>query len=417
MANAVIVGGGPGAVQAAGALRALGRHVVLLQEGPVAGQLTHAEVPVGRGVAESGGERLTDWRPVDVDRGVLVHDRVIPLPMRPNHLFRAMPPRVHPEAARAFAKARANIQLREFIGGGREQRSYRDWVVQRFGEPVFRQLYAPYCTKRFGDPTRVTANAARRVHAGESGTLVAPVQGAGVAVKAALAGVEVRTDVVVTGLEAGRVLTTAGVVEGDVFVDVPPPRAVAWMPDNAALVHEVERLESHHAIEVIVAGGAELPFETHVVDERAAFFRLIRAGRLPGNPDVLVAHYAVGGDDPRWELDDATLVSATVGMLRAIGVRDAEAGLGAVRRIAEHHPVWSSTHHARMRVYLLALERLGITPVGRAGLHMPLSEAESADWLGATGAGGGLRERYRMHLEPKVGEQMSAAKVTDFIVR
>ena len=58
MADAVVIGGGPGAVHAAAALQQAGRRVVLLQEGADAGQVSHPEVPVGRGIGEAPSHSL-----------------------------------------------------------------------------------------------------------------------------------------------------------------------------------------------------------------------------------------------------------------------------------------------------------------------------------------------------------------------
>lgn len=422
MADAVVIGGGPGAVHAAAALRQAGRQVVLLQEGAFPGQVSQPDVPVGRGIGEAPSHSILGGvTPVSgLGRAVVAHDHILPLPLAPNHVFRLMPPSVHPAAAQALARARGRLVMAELIGGGRELRTYRDWVVQHFGEPIFNQLFAPYCRKRFGDPAEVTANAARLAHLPRDVQEVALADGPAAAQRHMLDGVEVHLHQTIVGLAAGRVDTAAGSFEGDVFVDVAPKRVVAWLGGATHVQHEVSRLRHRHAIEVMVDGGAELPYETHVVDERAGFYRLVRPGRLPGCGglgSMLVAHYSIEADDTRWRLPDDQLVSATVTALKSIGVADAAPGRAQVRRIADHHPVWVSTHASRMRTYVLAMEKLNITPVGRAGLFAPLHWGGELGWLAAIGSDTSVRDRMRAHVEPSVDDTKVHASLTALIVR
>ena len=80
MADAVVVGGGLGAVRAAAALRASGRSVVLVQEGGRLAGLTDPGLPVGTGF-ERFANPPAGWRAVaGLTTGLEVGGRVHALP-------------------------------------------------------------------------------------------------------------------------------------------------------------------------------------------------------------------------------------------------------------------------------------------------------------------------------------------------
>lgn len=421
--KAVVVGGGPGALRAAASLRNAGRSVILLQEGPHSGGYAAVDIPIERGVghAPTGPGIFGDLIAVDgLDRAAMREGKRVALPMRPNHVFRLMPWTKHPAAASALARARGKRELHELIGGGQEVRSYRDWVAQRYGQPVFEELHAPYCQKRFGKPEDLTCNVARLVHAGARTDLpVAPREGPTSAVQAALAGVDVRVGTVVRALAPGSVATADGVVEGDVFVDLPPVRVVELLGPAApeGLPATVAKLRHRHLLQVMVRGGGDLPWETHVLDEKLPFYRLTRPERLPGCGALageLIAHFSVDDDDRLWREIDAEIVRQT---LDALGSLATGASSGHVVRIANHHPVWVSTHATAMRTFVLALAELDIVPVGRAGLFTPLEWEQEIGWLSSIDSDETVRTRIRRWVEPPIGDDEGPAPLVRLIER
>ena len=406
--EAVVVGGGPGALRTAVALAQAGSSVTLLQEGPWAGGVAHPDIPVGRGVvtrAPAALERLYGpFRPVDgYDRGVLVDGHAHRLPLSRAELARLVPATSLPGAALAWGRTRGAGELRKLIGGGKEQRTYRDWVEQRFGEPVYRRFHAPYCEARFGPPEEVSCNVARFAHANpEDGPWYAAAGGPTLATT----GVDVRTDVVVKSVTGGQVDTEDGIFTGQVFVDITPHRLVGWLGAAAGtdLRNDAGLLLTRHAVQVLVRAPEDLPADTHVLGG-APFHRITRPGLIPGCGALdghLLVHYAVEDGDPMMRQDDHDVVAATVDGLRQAGVEGASESGGRVQRIRDHHAVWMNNNFVRMRRFLLALEDLEITVVGRAGLHALFEADAEAEYLEAAIAAERptLRALHRTYVEP-----------------
>lgn len=417
---AVVVGGGPGAVRAAASLRDAGRTVVLLQDGVFAGGISDPSLPVDRAVgrAAAGASVFGELRAVpELDRAVIRGGKRVQLPIPPAQVLGLLPMRERPRAAAALGRTRGKRELQALIGGGREVRSYADWVSQRYGAPVLESLHGPYCRKRFGDPEEITGNVARFAHSGAATEpLVAPAQGPGAAFAAALSGVEVRLATALRSIGPGRVETGEGAVEGDVFVDLPPARVVELLGPAApaGLAATVARLRFRHLVQVHLQGGGDLPFETHVIDADVPFYRLTRPGRLPGCADDLVAHYALEAGDPLWTGGDAELVRVTVESLGRIGLTGTG---GRVLRIENYHPVWVTAHATAMRTLALALDELGMAPVGRSGLFTPLEWESEIGWLASLGGEEGIRPRMRRWVDPPVTADDQPAPLVRFIER
>lgn len=423
--EAVVVGGGPGGLRAAVALAKAGRRVTLLQEGPHAGGYAHPEIPIGRGVTPKPtplAERLYGaFRPVEgLERAVLLDGKVRPLPLGRADVARYLPVTDLPGAAVAWGRTRGAIELRKVIGGGAEQRTYKDWVVQRFGEPVFQRFYAAYCEARFGPPAEISCNVARLFHGiVNDGPLHAPAAGPALAP----VGVDVRTNVTVRAVTTGQVETDDGLFPGEVFVDIAPRRVVEWLGGAATpeLLHDVSFLSARAALQVTLRAPEDLPFETHVLGG-APFYRIVRPGLLPGCGALaghLSVHYTVADGDPLLRMSEAELGAHTAAALEAVGIRGANPDGARAQIVRDHHPNWTGTHLVRMRRYALALEDLEIVPVGRAGLHAPLDLAAETTWLEAALADERppLRALVRDHVEPPVLDPAERAHLTRFVER
>lgn len=426
--DAVVVGGGPGGVHAAAALAMAGRRVTLLQEGPHVGGYAHPDIPLSRGVTPAAGPLAEQLHgamvPVEgLDRGIHLDGRTHRLPLGRAEIARLVPPAQAASAAVAWSRTRGTIELRKIIGGGSELRTYRDWVVQRFGEPVFERFYAAYCQARFGAPDEISCNAARVFHGTVAeGPVYAPARGPALP----SGGFDVRTDVVIRSVQGGQVETDDGLFTGEVFLDVAPRRVVEWLGAAAtpAMVNDVGFLTARNALQVLVRcpeGAADLPFETHVLGG-APFYRIVRPALLPGCgalEGTLSVHYALDAGDPLWAAEDAVVASRTVEALAAIGIGGASADGARVQRIRDHHPNWMGTHLVRMRRYLIGLEDLELVPVGRAGLHAPLELAAETAWLEGLllSERPTLRALLRHHVEPPVLDSADRAHLTRFVER
>lgn len=420
MADAVVVGGGIGAVRAAAALRAAGRSVVLVQEGAHVAGLTHADIPVGTGF-ERFESVPADWRAVQgMTTGLYVGGAVHALPLSRAVLPTLLPTSQVASALAEWGRTRISSELARLIGGGHEQRSYRDWVLQHYGEPLFARLFEPYCDRRFGSAEGVSANVARAVHGASAGAVFGcPGGGRARELARLLEGIEVVVGADVTGLSAGIVRLASGDVEGEVYVDLPPARVVALLGHAvpSGLASEVGWLRFRHALEVTVTGGAALPWVTHVVDGPGQAFRLVRQGLFPGNgalQGTVSVQMAVESNDPLWKGHDDVVVAAAAGSLREVATDVAVAG-ARVQRVANHHPVWVTTTAARMRQFALALGELNVTPVGRAGTYAPLAGAAERAYLDdVIHRRVSIREAIRIHVEPAVVVDEARAHLTDF---
>ncbi len=420
LADAVVVGGGIGAVRAAAALRAAGRSVVLVQEGADVAGLAHPDIPVGTGF-ECFESVPADWRAIrGMTTGLCVGGAVRALPLSRGVLPTLLPTLQVVSALAEWGRTRVSSELARLIGGGHEQRSYRDWVVQHYGEPLFARLFEPYCERRFGEASGVSANVARAVHgASAGGVFASPSGGRARELALLLEGVEVVCGADVVGLAAGVVRLSSADVEGEVYVDLPPARVVGLLGDAApsGLASEVGWLRFRHALEVTFSGGAALPWVTHVVDGPGQAFRLVRHGLFPGNgalQGTVSVQMAVEEGDPLWKADDGRVVEAARMALGDVAADVSTVG-ARVQRVANHHPVWVTTTAARMRQLALALGELNITPVGRAGTYAPLSGAGERAYLDdVIHRRVSIREALRQHVEPAVVVDEPRAHLTDF---
>ena len=416
--NAVVIGEGPGAEIAAAALVRLGRNVTLLRAGS---GYPHRDIPVGRGVTTRPGDFaaaiLGPFREVasaadgGLDRGLLLGGKVRALPLSRAEVAALFPATRMAGAGVAWARTRGTLELKKLIGGGSEQRTYRDWIAQRFGQPAFERLHAEYCRKRFGDPADVSCNVARLFHGAPDDSVRWVPAGA-----ARLEGVTVRDGVTVQSIRGDRVSTDAGEFEGQVFVAVAPTDVVRWLDSSVAMAleNDVASLGVRDAVQVLVRGPQRLPFETHVLDGDVPFYRIVRPGVVSAPlGGTLAVHYSLAPSEP----DPAP--DTVVADLARVGVEGAEAAGARVQRVPGQHPVWVGTHLARMRRYVLALEELGIVPVGRPGLHSPIGLAEEIAYVEAAAAEDrpSLRELLRVHAEPPVMDPVERARLTEFVAR
>ena len=68
--------------------------------------------------------------------------------------------------------------MAEVVGGGMEERSHKDWVVRRMGEPAWRHLYRSYAERRWGLPSeQLSVSLARMYHGGTDNQAVQVVGG------------------------------------------------------------------------------------------------------------------------------------------------------------------------------------------------------------------------------------------------
>jgi hypothetical protein len=391
-ASAIVIGDGPSALRAAATLRALGRTVTWLREGDGA----EWPMPVGIGATEGAVEGLGAMASVAPGRALLHDGRISALPLTPRDAASLLPRDRLPRVAAGWARARGRRELAELVGGGHETRTYAQWVSQRFGAPTLDALYAPYCRARFGEPTEISANVARAVHGRAAGAMSAPAAGWRKWIAGMSEGIAIETRVEVRRIERGAVETGGGRIEGEVFVDAEPRRVCHWMGTAGGdLAAAVAQLRTRERVQVMVRGGGELPFDTHVIGR--PYYRLTRPGMLPGNGEwdgMVVAHLAI--ETP---MDDAELVRVVLDGLGRLALGSSE---GEVMRVHAGVAAWVHLHARHMRAYVMGMVAAGVVPVGVVGLHSPLDWGAELGWVRAMAAGEPVRDAMRRWVEAPV---------------
>jgi hypothetical protein len=416
----VVIGAGPSAVRAAAAVGGL-----LLDPDEVPGGVRHPEIPEGDGLVEADfAPEITRAYGAAPDagaalaRGLALRGQVHALPMDPREVLSLFEAPDLPGTVEDWARARAKRVAKRFVGGGLEERTYADWVVQRFGQSAYEHLFADYARARWGDPDDLSVSVARQYHGLPAmGRAVAP--GATPAEGwAALCGrlVERRAGVRVEGIRLGEkavaaVITDQGEVPvaGKLLCAATPPQVVAWLGEAApeGLGFHAARLVARDRVQVALrCPRPELPPVCHVVG--APFFMVSRHGALPGGQsesDTLVAHLSLGPEHPLRGAGDDALASAVAEALPgALGGGRVSPGGARVQRFTDYDPAWLATpwHPSQNRV-MLALAALGILLVGRAGCHRHVDAGQELAFAEGLAAGEvSAHELQRTLLDPPV---------------
>ena len=447
----VVIGTGPQAARAAAAVGGL-----LLDTGTAEDFARWAEIPEGVGVVVGANrDAAARWYGAAPEvseagrsRAIAVHGQIRRLPMKPAEVLEMFGVQSAPSAVEGWARARAQRVKQRLVGGGLEERSYKDWVVQRFGDSTYFGLYRDYAERRWGPPESLSVSAARVYH-GQTVPEERYALGADPASGwAALTGAipEVRHGVVIEGLrlrddKAGTVaavLTADGEVPvaGRLFCAVPPPRVVGWLGDAAdeGLRFDAGPLTARERVLVALSlpGASDLPAATHIVGDSSdeynpPFFLVTRPGLLPGGErsSTVVAHLSPVAGDALADADDAGVIDAVCrtipGALRDVfpsGGRADSAG-ARVWRLPDYDPTWPALpwHPAQNRV-MLALAGRNIQLLGRAGAHRYADAgAELAFAEGLAAGEVSAHELQRTLLDPPVLLREEAPSIGRFVQR
>jgi len=435
----VVIGNGPDGLRAAASRSMDGEPVLLLQEAQTAHGRTAPTIPEGTGRMALSPEQRVDVEAVigplvdapDVRRAILARGQLRSLPLSKIAVAQLFEANALPEVSRRWLERRVRNALTPLTGEGREERSYRDWVVRRLGEPVFAHLYSDYAAARFGAPAGdLSCSVARVVHGDAAASARAGlVAGGGPAesLDAAIArieqsGGEIRTGVDIRGLElkAGRVVgvkTGDGAIklDGALWIARPPAQLAAWLGDalDPRLHHDARALQTADAVQIALRGGPpDLPDEVHLVGERASFYRVVTTY---GGQRCAVFHATVPSGEPL----DAGLPARVAADAARLGLHGFEEAGAVVERLVDHVPVWTERCHARLRRLVLAWEGFGIVTVGRQGTYTPMDIGQEVVWaltMGATDQPD-QREGLRVLLEPPVLQPDLRASVSRFVAR
>ena len=438
MSTRVVIGRGPDGLRAAAARATAGGPVLLLQLAATPTGRTSPELPEGTGRMDVPAAARARVEAVvgplveapDVRRSILSRGRLLGLPMSKAQVAQIFDGTALPEVGRRWLERRVRNALTPLTGEGREERSYRDWVTRRMGEPVYHHLYADYAASRFGaSPDVLSCSVARMVHGadgdGQSGQVAGggPAQSLDVSISCIEdGGGQVRTDVVVQSLtvEDGRVVavqTSDGeiVLDGPLWLAVPPAEIAQMLGDSldSRLHNDARMLETADALQVALKGGpSDLPDEVHIVGESASFYRVVTAY---GAQRQAIFHATI----PTGQALEPGLPARIAVDADRLGLSGFEEAGARVERLVGHEPVWSARCHARLRRLVLGWEALGIVAVGRQGTFTPMDIGAEVAWALKMSESDSpdQREGLRAMLEPPVRQADLRASVSRFLAR
>jgi len=407
MTHRVVIGTGPDGLRAAAVLAARGESVVLLQQGPGPSGLVRPDIPEGDGSLRvpDGLERasmeavLGPLREAPAPRlSVAVGSGVETLPLRPDRVGRLFPPARRRAAARAWLRARGRNALAELVGGGQEERTLRDWVVRRMGLPAYESLYADYARRRWGlDAGELGAGVARRYHSlPDARPRVVPAGSPAdsfdwLADRVRRAG-EIREGVDIEGfhVEEGRVravkLADGGSVDvdGRVWVEDTPRRAVRWLGEAAApgLRVDAGRLIARDRVRVALRGlSLDAGQAVHLLGTGGPAWRVVGCGGGTSVADCTL---------PEGMAVDAGLGRMVAAQVAAAGMGASEPDPGAVEHERAAAALWEVTTPAVLREVLGPLRQAGVVMLGARGAVAGLGPGEAL----------GLALRYAGEADP-----------------
>jgi len=353
--------------------------------------------------------------------GVFVAGAPRVLPLEPWTMGAILPTGHRRSAARSWLRARARNALSVVVGGGQEERTYRDWVVRRMGAPAYDLLYADYAERRWGrQGDHLSASLARVAHSPALATSrVQPtdVRDHGAERTEALLstlGVEVHASEVRRFHIQGKRIGTVELA--DTFLDTTDHTVWSTLsPAQTAdcLGADCPPTARHLAASLgsLAAGRVRLSHarsgigdELHILDP-APCWRFVRA---PDAPDHWLVSFT--GSPSSATLEDIRDFAVQGGLV------DSGSRIVASGALPGGEPVWGPVDHARLRTVLDTWRPLGLHSTGSAGTLTPLdptSLVAHVQHLLKEGAGG-LQEAWRTIAAPPTRVDDLGARITHF---
>jgi protoporphyrinogen oxidase len=422
----VVIGAGPAGLTAAYELDRAGLHTVVLEKDVVVGGISRTVRYRGYGFDVGGHRFFTKveavermWREVLGDEllrrprlsRILYRGRYFDYPLRARNVLRGLGLTYALRALTSYAAARLNPRIPE--------RTLEDWVINRFGERLYRMFFKTYTEKVWGIPcSEIGADwAAQRIRGlSLSRAVVAalipsrsrgikslidafyyPRLGPGQMWEAVRDRLETAGRPVLTGTEVVRVLHTGGRA-----VEVHALRAgeahrvrASHVVSSMPLRELVEILDPHPPPHVLAAAQALryrdflqvalIVNQPHVFPDTWLYIHdpAVRVGRIQnfGNwsPDMVpeegrsclgFEYFCFAGDE-LWTMQDEQLVDLARREAAQLRLFPEESVLeGVVVRMPKAYPVYDAGYAENidvLRAYFAGLSNLH--PVGRNGLH------------------------------------------------
>jgi protoporphyrinogen oxidase len=425
----VILGGGPCGLAAAWELARAGHQPIVLEREPLVGGLcaTHALVrddgtwrfDLGGHRFVSSDERLSRWLEgllgddllTQARKSVVLHDgRRFAYPLEAGDLVRNLGLGENVRALAGYALERARRRVHP-----RDEATFEDWVVARFGRPLYDTFFGPYTQKLWGrHPAKISADwAAERISLlslGDAALRLArlrdtpirtyarryryPRFGMGqlyerLAAEVVRLGGEVRRGAQVTGLETAGDRVTAVRIHGE---NGPERIAVGELLSTIALP-ELVRALAPIAIGDVALATQRLTFRSLVflnialrreaVSENTWMY--VASGRLrisriqepkrrspsmaPAGRTSMMLEIPCDVGDEIWTADTAALLARFSRELAELGFAIEDTIDAFVVRVEHGYPVYHLGYDEDRRTLLATVERFAnVRTAGRQGL-------------------------------------------------
>jgi protoporphyrinogen oxidase len=422
----VILGGGPCGLAAAWQLCELGARPVVIEREPIVGGLcgTHErdgwrfDLGGHRFVSSDGAlsrwlERLLgDDLLVGERRSVVLHDgRCFRYPLEAVDLVRSLGARENARALVGWTLACARARL----SGRRQERSFEDWVVSRFGRPLYDTFFGPYTHKLWGlHPSLISADWAKErislLDLGDAALRLLrlrrsplrtyarhyryPRFGMGqlyrtIAEEVRARGGEIRTATRVVGVEAAGERVNAVQVEGprgaeripvgELLSTLPLPDFVRMLGTRMASTFEDARRRLRFralAFVNILLKRPDFSENTwlYVASGDLAMSRIQEPKRrsrwmAPEGHTSLMLEVPCDVGDRTWEASDCDLEARMLFELQALGFRVDDVLSSFVVRVAHGYPVYHLDYERDRQALLAEVARFeNVRTAGRQGL-------------------------------------------------
>jgi len=318
-------------------------------------------------------------------------------------------------------------------GGGVEERTYRDWVLHRYGKETYALLHRPYAEKRFGDPGQLHISAARVHHASTrcEEVLLGSEPERGISqLKSQIDRVSLDTTVEGLGLVDGRVRTlrtNQGALEVDagLYYSGRPIDLLPLLGGSAtpSLRSDCEKLVARHRLQVAFELETAPESEAkaiHWLSESHPFYLVQDIGRgMDLDRRFWCGQISVPESSQLWHAPQEVFEEMTVACVKALGFPGVKRGTVRVDRLGYYDPGWVGVWHpvhARIRA---SLSKLGIELVGRTGLHRFLDAGEELALVNSQRNSGGVLDEDLLRLlgDPPVVLEDENQRLDAFVTR
>ncbi|WP_432829961.1 FAD-dependent oxidoreductase [Dactylosporangium sp. CA-092794] len=406
-----VIGAGPAGATAAYCLARAGADVDVYEASDGVGGMARSidlwgqTVDIGPQRFESSDPRVNelwleviggDYEMVARRTRVLVDGRLYDYPLRAGNALRNLGALEAARCLAGYARQRLRPRARDAAD------SLESWLVSRFGERLYRRLWAKYPEKLWGiGPEELDAGLAGRCLRGGGEQFPHPRQGTGEVyarmcdfVEKQGGRVHLDTPVARLVLDGARVtgvqLNTAEIYEYDHVVSSMPLTLLAGrLPDVPPAVAAANaKLTFRNTVVVYLRTTAESVFPDTWIDVPGPGPRTVRITNFDNwvpsmrhgeRETVLALEYRCNGDEEFWRWDDARCVALARRELAATGlVRPAEIIDGEVLRVPKSHPVYRRGYRRHLRLVEDHVRRLGgLQVIGRYGAFRYADQGQS----------------------------------------